>query len=127
MGRTAHVVLMSANGSRGKRLVAVHAVARVPGMERSILALLEQHESLGFDQIVVQLREPPNAVRSALTDLRERGFVSVFSIGEIEGHVTAAASYWRLTDAGRGTWPAACRPRRRGAVQPGDAPQRLAT
>jgi len=70
-------------------------------MERSILALLEQHESLGFDQIVVQLSEPPNAVRSALTDLRERGLVSVFSIGEIEGHVTAAASYWRLTDAGR--------------------------
>jgi predicted ArsR family transcriptional regulator len=72
-------------------------------MEGSILALLEQHESLGFDQIVAQLREPPDAVRSALVDLREGGLVGVLNIGETEGHTKtgAGASYWGLTDRGR--------------------------
>jgi predicted ArsR family transcriptional regulator len=70
-------------------------------MEGSILALLDQHEALGFDQIVVRLREAPDAVRSALNDLRDSGFVSVLSIGEAQGHMPAAASYWRLTDRGR--------------------------
>ena len=37
-------------------------------MEASILALLARHESLGFDQILAHLAEPPDAVRSALTD-----------------------------------------------------------
>jgi predicted ArsR family transcriptional regulator len=70
-------------------------------MEGSILALLEQHESLGFEQIVAQLAEPPDAVRSALTGLRYSGFVSVLSIGETEGHAKGVASYWLLTDRGR--------------------------
>ena len=70
-------------------------------MEGSILALLDQHEALAFDQIVVRLGEAPDAVRGALNDLRDSGFASVLSIGETHGHVTAAASYWRLTDLGR--------------------------
>jgi predicted ArsR family transcriptional regulator len=71
-------------------------------MERSILALLEEHESLGVDQIVAQLGKPPDEVRSALTDLRDSGFVSVLSIGETGSHVDrTAASYWRLNDRGR--------------------------
>jgi quercetin dioxygenase-like cupin family protein len=55
-------------------------------MEGSILALLNRHESLGFDQIVAHLAEPANAVRSALTDLRDSGFVGVLSVGETEGN-----------------------------------------
>ena len=70
-------------------------------MEGSILALLDQQESLGFDQIVAHLAEPADAVRCALTDLRDSGFVGVLSIGETQGHVVGAASYWRLTDRGR--------------------------
>jgi predicted ArsR family transcriptional regulator len=70
-------------------------------MEGSILALLDQHEALGFDQIVVRLEEAPDAVRGALNDLRDSGFVSVLSIGETQGHMSTAASYWRLTDRGR--------------------------
>jgi predicted ArsR family transcriptional regulator len=72
-------------------------------MEGSILRLLSMHEALGFDQIVAQLGEPPDAVRSALVDMREGGLVAVLSIGEIEGHMKAGAgaSYWRLTDRGR--------------------------
>jgi predicted ArsR family transcriptional regulator len=70
-------------------------------MEGSILALLAQHESLGFEQIAAHLGEPPDAVRNALTDLRDSGFVSVLRVGELEAHTTKAASYWRLTDRGR--------------------------
>jgi predicted ArsR family transcriptional regulator len=69
-------------------------------MERSILALLEQHESLGFDQIAAHLGESPDAARNALQDLRDSGFVAVLSVGESEGRGTGA-SYWRLTDQGR--------------------------
>jgi len=69
-------------------------------MERSILALLEQHDSLGYEQISVQVDEPPNVVRSALSDLRASGFVDLLGFGELEAHATNA-SYWRLTDAGR--------------------------
>lgn len=72
-------------------------------MEGSILRLLSLHETLAFDQIVAQLGEPPDAVRSALVDLREGGLVSVLSIGEIEGHMKTGAGvfYWRLTDRGQ--------------------------
>jgi len=71
-------------------------------MEGAIMALLARHESLGFDQLVTHLARPPEAVRSALIDLRDSGFVGVLSIGEIEGHTKGgAASYWRLTDQGR--------------------------
>ena len=37
----------------------------------------------------------------ALRRLRDRGLVDVVAVGELQGHSTNAASYWRLTDAGR--------------------------
>jgi len=70
-------------------------------MEGSILELLAQHESLGFEQIVAHLAEPPDLVRSALADLRESRFVDVLSVGDPQAHSATAAAYWRLTDAGR--------------------------
>jgi len=70
-------------------------------MEGSILELLEQHGSLGYEQIAAHVGEPPDAVRSALVDLREGGLVDVLSVGKLEGNLTTAASYWRLTDEGR--------------------------
>jgi predicted ArsR family transcriptional regulator len=70
-------------------------------VEGSILALLAEHGSLGFEQIAAHLGASPEVVRSSLTDLREGGFVDVLAIGELEGHSTRAASYWRLTDAGQ--------------------------
>ena len=70
-------------------------------MELAILILLAQHGTLAFDQIVAHLDEPPSDVRHTLSDLREAGFVDVFGVGELQGHSTNAASYWRLTAAGR--------------------------
>ena len=70
-------------------------------MEGSILALLEQHGSLAYEQIAAHLNEPPDAVRRVLASLRARGLVDVLGISEVEGHGTRAAAYWRLTDAGR--------------------------
>jgi hypothetical protein len=35
-------------------------------MEGSILGLLEEHGSLGYEQIAALLRKPPDAVRTAL-------------------------------------------------------------
>jgi predicted ArsR family transcriptional regulator len=70
-------------------------------MEGSILELLEQHGSLGYEQVAAHLHKPPDAVRNALGSLRDRGFIDVLSVGELEGQVTRAASYWRLTDDGR--------------------------
>jgi len=70
-------------------------------MEGSILELLERHGSLGYEQIAAHLNERPDAVRNILASLRERRLVDVLSVGELEGNVTRAASYWRLTDAGR--------------------------
>jgi predicted ArsR family transcriptional regulator len=70
-------------------------------MEGSILALLEEHGSLAYDQFAAMLDERPDAVRDVLTRLRDRGLVDVLAVGELEGHRTRAASYWRLTEAGR--------------------------
>jgi predicted ArsR family transcriptional regulator len=70
-------------------------------MEGSILELLEQHGSLGHDQIASMAGKPPDAVRNTLAALRERGLVDVLTVGELEGNLTTAASYWRLTDKGR--------------------------
>ena len=70
-------------------------------MEGSILALLEQHGSLGYEQIAAHLGRPPDAVRNALTSLSERGLIHVLSVGELRGQPRNAASYWRLSDAGR--------------------------
>ena len=70
-------------------------------MEGSILALLELHGSLGYEQIAAHLDEPPDAVRNALSGLGDRGLVDVLSVGELERNFTRVAAYWRLTDAGR--------------------------
>jgi predicted ArsR family transcriptional regulator len=70
-------------------------------METSILKLLAQHGSLGYEQIAALLNERPGEVRQALEKLRDRGLIAVVAVGEIEGHTTRAASYWRLTDEGR--------------------------
>ncbi len=69
-------------------------------MEASILALLEQSESLAYEQIAVHLDEPPDKVRSALTALRQRRFVDVLGVSEVVGHTTKAVAYWRLTELG---------------------------
>lgn len=70
-------------------------------LEGSILALLERHDSLGYEQIAAHLGERPDAVRAALTGMRERKLVDVFALGELQGHAATAAAYWRLTDDGR--------------------------
>jgi predicted ArsR family transcriptional regulator len=70
-------------------------------MEGSILELLERHGALGYEQVASLLGRPPDEVRNALADLRNRGPVDVLAVGELEGNLTTAASYWRLTDDGR--------------------------
>lgn len=70
-------------------------------METSILLLLEQHGSLAAEQIASHLGDPLATVNAGLRTLRDRGLIDVLSVGELEGHSTRAASYWRLTDAGR--------------------------
>jgi predicted ArsR family transcriptional regulator len=70
-------------------------------MEGSILELLAEHASLGYEQIAAQLGARPDGVRSALADLRDGGLVDVLSVGDLDARTTKAASYWRLTDAGR--------------------------
>ena len=71
-------------------------------METAILTLLEQHGSLGYEQIALRLDESPEKVRSALTALRRRRFVDVLGVSEVIGHTTAAVAYWRLTELGHG-------------------------
>ena len=70
-------------------------------MEGSILALLEQHGSLAYEQIAAHLHERPDAVRNALTGMRDRELIAALTIGQLLGNRTDAATYWRLTDAGR--------------------------
>jgi predicted ArsR family transcriptional regulator len=70
-------------------------------MEGSILALLEQHGALAYEQIAAHLREAPDAVHTALVGLRDRGLVHVLSVGRLEGALTTAAAYWRLSDEGK--------------------------
>lgn len=70
-------------------------------MRRSILALLEQHGALGYEQIAAQLGEPPGAVRNVLARLRDEGLVDVISTGSLVGHLTNAVAHWRLSPAGR--------------------------
>ena len=67
----------------------------------AILELLERHGSLAYEQIAALLNEPPDAVRNLLTTMHDRGLIDVVAVGRLEGNVTTAASYWRLTDAGR--------------------------
>jgi len=70
-------------------------------MEGSILALLERNGSLAYVQIASLLRERPDAVRTVLAGLRDRGLIDALPIGELVGNRTNASTYWRLTDAGR--------------------------
>jgi predicted ArsR family transcriptional regulator len=70
-------------------------------MKGSILELLEEHGSLAYEQIAAHLHEPPDAVRNVLSSLRGRGLVDVLGVGDLEGHATRTAVYWRLADAGR--------------------------
>ena len=70
-------------------------------METAILTLLEQNESLGFEQIALYLDQPPEQVRSALTALRQSRLVDVLGVSEVSGHTTAAVAYWRLTELGQ--------------------------
>jgi predicted ArsR family transcriptional regulator len=71
------------------------------GMEGSILELLGQHGSLAADQVAAHLGKQLDAVNERLRDMRDRGLVDVLAVGELEGNLTTAASYWRLTDKGR--------------------------
>src|SRR5205823_3553667 len=84
-------------GPRADRALLGLLLAAVEG---AILELLEQHGSLGYEQIAALLGEPADVVRSALTDLRESGLVKALSVGELQAHTTRAASYWRLTERG---------------------------
>jgi predicted ArsR family transcriptional regulator len=70
-------------------------------VEGSILALLAQHESLAYEQIAAELEEQPERVWAALHNLRERGLVEAIPVGRLEGQLTTAVSYWRLTSEGR--------------------------
>jgi predicted ArsR family transcriptional regulator len=56
-------------------------------MEGSILELLEQHGSLAYEQIAAHLGAPPDAIRSALQGLRERGWWK-FSANAVERRPT---------------------------------------
>lgn len=63
-------------------LAARQARYVLPRMEGSILKLLEQHGSLGYEQIAALLSEGPGEARQALERLRERGLVAVLAVGE---------------------------------------------
>ena len=77
------------------------AAVAVQVREGVLLALLEQHGSLAYEQAAAQLGEEPERVRSALESLRERGLVGVFGVGELRGYMTTAVAYWRVTPEGR--------------------------
>jgi predicted ArsR family transcriptional regulator len=70
-------------------------------LEQAIVILLAQHGSLAADQVAAHLREEAAEVQATLRRLRDQGLVDVLAVGELQGHVTTAASYWRLTNAGR--------------------------
>ena len=63
--------------------------------------MLERHGSLGYEQLAAHLREAPDAVRTSLAGMRDRGLVDVLTVGKLVDNRTDAASYWRLTAAGR--------------------------
>ena len=70
-------------------------------MELAILIVLAQHGSLAADQIAAHLGDSIDDVNLTLRRLRDGGLVDVLAVGELEAHVTTAAAYWRLTEAGR--------------------------
>jgi DNA-binding transcriptional ArsR family regulator len=70
-------------------------------MDGPILELLEEYGSLGYEQITELVGAPPQVVRSALAELLETGMLDVVHVGEVQGHKTEAAVYWRLAEKGR--------------------------
>ena len=70
-------------------------------MELAILITLAQRGPLAANQIAAQLEDPLGEVQKALRRLRDRDLVDVVAVGELQGHSTKAAAFWRLTDAGR--------------------------
>lgn len=74
---------------------------RLAWPRRALLALLDQHGSLGYEQIAALLEEQPNEVSEALSRLRGLGFVEALTLGDTEAHIQRSVSYWHLTDAGR--------------------------
>jgi hypothetical protein len=70
-------------------------------MNEPILELLEEYGSLGYEQITALVGAPPQVVRGALAELLESEMVDVVSVGDVQGHKTEAAVYWRLTEKGR--------------------------
>lgn len=94
-------VLSPFRGIRGVFWQQVREAVSVPAMNLAILLLLAQHESLAAEQIAEELADPLDAVNATLRQMRDRGAMDVLSIGELEGHRTRPASYWRLTDQGR--------------------------
>ena len=69
-------------------------------MERDILNLLDEDGALTFERIAAALDEPPDAVRSALQTLRDRGLVELTGGGEILGHTASPSMNWQLTQSG---------------------------
>lgn len=47
------------------------------------------------------MEKPVDDVQQALRRMRADGLVDVLAVGELVGHSTTAAAYWRITDAGR--------------------------
>lgn len=70
-------------------------------LTHAILELLDAHSSLGYAEVAERLGEQADAVRDALTRLRGVGLVEALGAGELEAHLTRAATAWQLTDAGR--------------------------
>ena len=66
-------------------------------MEGSVLALLERHGSLAYEQIAALLWERPDDVRNTLAELRDRGLIGAIEVGSR----ASAATSWTLTDSGR--------------------------
>ena len=84
-------------------------MTRTAAQRFSTPSLLEEHGSLGYEQIAALLGEPASDVRSALTDLRESGLVNAITIGAVQAHTANSTSYWWLTAKGvealeRGDW-----------------------
>ena len=71
-----------------------------PAIGHRILALLDQHESLPYEQIAAHLNEPPDEVRGALSRLRGIGLVEASAADEIHAHSTRVG-HWQLTHDGR--------------------------
>jgi DNA-binding MarR family transcriptional regulator len=73
----------------------------VLAMGLAILLALAQSGSLAAEQLAADLSEDPHAVNAVLRELSKQGLVDAIEVGEVAGHSSNGASYWRLTDEGR--------------------------